>query len=147
MSSTRPPKKSSPASTKCGSRAPQSQRRITLQKRPKRNRGLSLPLPLCAPSPSSSRSHSLSLQAPSPIADGEVPLDGYRRAVDDQTLIVSACHAYYQTGFKQDLDAIGEILGLLEEYDLTDNTLVIFASDNGAGPTWRNAPLRGGKSR
>lgn len=43
------------------------------------------------------------------VADGEVPLDGYRRSVDDQTLIVSACHGYYQTGFKQDLDAIVEI--------------------------------------
>ncbi|MFV2007785.1 MAG: aminotransferase class V-fold PLP-dependent enzyme, partial [Longimicrobiales bacterium] len=40
------------------------------------------------------------------VADGEVPLDGYRSAVDDDTLIVSACHGYYQTGFKQDLDAI-----------------------------------------
>ena len=43
------------------------------------------------------------------VVDGEVPLDGYRGAVDDDTLIVSACHGYYQTGFKQDLDAIVEI--------------------------------------
>ena len=44
-----------------------------------------------------------------PVVDGEVPLDGYRSTVDDGTLIVSACHGYYQTGFKQDVDAIVEI--------------------------------------
>lgn len=40
---------------------------------------------------------------------GAVPLDGYRTAVDRETLIVSACHGYYQTGFKQDVASIAQI--------------------------------------
>jgi arylsulfatase A len=44
-------------------------------------------------------------------------------------------------------DAIGDILDLLDDYDLAENTIVLFSSDNGAGPKWRNAPLNGGKSR
>ncbi len=39
-------------------------------------------------------------------------------------------------------DAIGEILDTLEEFDLAENTLVIFTSDNGAH---QNEPLRDGK--
>ncbi|MCC6796367.1 MAG: sulfatase-like hydrolase/transferase [Candidatus Hydrogenedentes bacterium] len=45
---------------------------------------------------------------------------------------------------------VGNILGKLNEHDLTDNTLVIFISDNG-GPTpqitSQNGPLRGFKSQ
>lgn len=37
------------------------------------------------------------------------PTDGYRDAIDDETLIVSAAHAHYQTGAKQDIAAIGEL--------------------------------------
>ena len=42
--------------------------------------------------------------------------------------------------------AVGRILGVLDELDLADNTLVIFTGDNGGllGPT-DNAPLRSGK--
>jgi arylsulfatase A-like enzyme len=43
-------------------------------------------------------------------------------------------------------DAIGEMLGLLDEYGIADNTLVIFLSDNGGGGGSDNHPLRGGKS-
>ena len=42
----------------------------------------------------------------------------------------------------------GEVLKTLDELGLTENTLVIFASDNGASPSpthGSNAPLRGGK--
>ncbi len=42
-------------------------------------------------------------------------------------------------------DAIGEVLGLLDEYELTDNTIVVFFSDNGGSGGADNAPLRGHK--
>jgi selenocysteine lyase/cysteine desulfurase len=41
-----------------------------------------------------------------PVQDGIIPLDGYRNALNEKTQIVSACHGYYQTGFKQDLSEI-----------------------------------------
>jgi len=44
-------------------------------------------------------------------------------------------------------EAIGQIMQLLDEHSLTDNTLVIFLSDNGGGRgTADNSQLRGGKS-
>ena len=43
------------------------------------------------------------------VVDGDVPEDGYRKAVDDTTAVMSACHGYYQTGAKQDLDALVRI--------------------------------------
>lgn len=42
-------------------------------------------------------------------------------------------------------DAIGQLLGLLDEYQIADNTIVVFFSDNGGGGGSDNAPLRGGK--
>lgn len=42
-------------------------------------------------------------------------------------------------------DAIGEVLNLLDEYELTDNTIVVFFSDNGGSGGADNAPLRGHK--
>ena len=45
-------------------------------------------------------------------------------------------------------EIIGEMLDLLEKRGISDNTLVIFFSDNGgSGSTADNSPLRGGKSR
>jgi len=43
-------------------------------------------------------------------------------------------------------DAIGELLELLDAYEIADNTLVIFLSDNGGSGIADNAPLRGRKS-
>jgi arylsulfatase A-like enzyme len=44
-------------------------------------------------------------------------------------------------------EAVGQIMQLLDEYKMTDNTLVIFLSDNGGSRgTADNGPLRGGKS-
>ena len=43
--------------------------------------------------------------------------------------------------------AIGEVLDLLDEYGLAENTIVIFFSDNGGSGGADNSPLRGGKSR
>lgn len=45
-------------------------------------------------------------------------------------------------------EAIGEMLNLLDEYDIADNTIVIFFSDNGGSSGFSiNAPLRGHKSQ
>ena len=44
-------------------------------------------------------------------------------------------------------DAIGEVLELLDRYELTENTLVLFFSDNGGGGGADNMPLRGGKAQ
>lgn len=43
--------------------------------------------------------------------------------------------------------AIGEILGLLDQYNISDNTMVIFFSDNGGANGSDNTPLRGGKGQ
>lgn len=43
-------------------------------------------------------------------------------------------------------DAIGELLDLLDEHEIADNTLVIFLSDNGGSGIADNTPLRGRKS-
>lgn len=44
-----------------------------------------------------------------PVRDGQLYLEDYWRAIDDQTALVSATHVYYQNGFKQDLAAIADI--------------------------------------
>ena len=44
-------------------------------------------------------------------------------------------------------DAIGEVLGLLDEFNLTDDTLVVFFSDNGGSGDADNSPLRGRKAQ
>ncbi len=44
-------------------------------------------------------------------------------------------------------EAIGRVLGLLDEYEIADNTLVIFFSDNGGGGPADNGPLRGRKAQ
>ena len=44
-----------------------------------------------------------------PVRDGVVHLEDYERVIDEETLLVSACHAYYQNGFKQDLAAIAKL--------------------------------------
>jgi arylsulfatase A len=41
--------------------------------------------------------------------------------------------------------AIGEVLDLLDDFGLAENTIVIFFSDNGGSGAADNAPLRGGK--
>jgi len=43
--------------------------------------------------------------------------------------------------------AIGRVLGLLDQYNIADNTIVIFFSDNGGGGASDNTPLRGGKGQ
>ena len=43
--------------------------------------------------------------------------------------------------------AIGRVLDLLDQYKISDNTIVIFFSDNGGGGGADNTPLRGGKGQ
>ena len=43
-----------------------------------------------------------------PAVDGIIPAEGYEGVLDEKTLLVSACHGYYQSGFKQDIGAIVE---------------------------------------
>jgi len=43
--------------------------------------------------------------------------------------------------------AIGDVLSLLDEYRLAENTIVIFFSDNGGSGGADNSPLRGGKGQ
>lgn len=44
-----------------------------------------------------------------PVREGTVRLEDYEAAIDDRTLLVSACHAYYQNGFVQDIQQIAEL--------------------------------------
>ncbi len=53
-------------------------------------------------------------------------------------------HGYMAAVTRMD-DAIGRLLDLLDEYELTERTIVIFFSDNGGGSGSDNAPLRGRK--
>lgn len=42
-------------------------------------------------------------------------------------------------------DAIGQVLNLLDQYQIADNTIVVFFSDNGGGGGADNSPLKGKK--
>ncbi len=44
-----------------------------------------------------------------PLREGQLHLGDYEARVDRHTLVVSACHGYYRTGFKQDLAPIVEL--------------------------------------
>jgi selenocysteine lyase/cysteine desulfurase len=44
-----------------------------------------------------------------PTRDGAIDLDSYQNLIDERTRVVSACRAWYQTGFKQDIRAIADI--------------------------------------
>jgi selenocysteine lyase/cysteine desulfurase len=45
-----------------------------------------------------------------PVTDGRIDLPAYEAVVTDRTAIVSACHAYFLNGFKQDLKALAELV-------------------------------------
>ncbi|MFQ5747186.1 MAG: aminotransferase class V-fold PLP-dependent enzyme [Gemmatimonadota bacterium] len=44
-----------------------------------------------------------------PVRDGVVRLEDYDAEIDEETLLVSATHAYYQNGFVQDVGAIASL--------------------------------------
>jgi len=44
-----------------------------------------------------------------PVEDGVIATEAYDAAIDDRTRVVSACHAYYQNGWIQDIEGISDI--------------------------------------
>lgn len=78
-------------------------------------------------------------------------IDAYRSQVDPKDAQRSPTYAAMIESMD---DAVGVLLDTLERLGLSDNTLVIFASDNGGNmyneidgvPPTSNAPLRGGKA-
>jgi selenocysteine lyase/cysteine desulfurase len=44
-----------------------------------------------------------------PVRDGVLHLDDYERLLDERVAVVSACHAHYLTGFRQDVAAIARL--------------------------------------
>ena len=47
-------------------------------------------------------------------------------AIDDETLLVSACHGHYQTGFKQDIGAVADIAEKSMQYLYNDGEFWYF---------------------
>ncbi len=45
-----------------------------------------------------------------PVRNGEIRLEDYERLIDEDTVLTSATHVYYQNGFKQDLKDIARIV-------------------------------------
>lgn len=43
------------------------------------------------------------------LRGGRLPQESYEEVVDERTLLISACHGYYQTGYRQDLPAVVEV--------------------------------------
>ena len=44
-----------------------------------------------------------------PVEEGQISIDRYADVLDDTVALVSACHGYYQTGFKQDLEVLVDL--------------------------------------
>ncbi|MEM1296440.1 MAG: sulfatase [Verrucomicrobiota bacterium] len=73
---------------------------------------------------------------------------GFKRSSDPDGVFDERVAAEY-VAMVQHLDAsVGRLLDKLDELGLTENTLVLFLSDNGGlTRVWRNDPLRGGKGQ
>ena len=71
-----------------------------------------------------------------------------KRYGDPVTVSNKAARMAHYLGSVTAMDAaIGEVLDLLDQFGLTDNTIVIFFSDNGGSGGADNSPLRAGKAR
>jgi len=55
-----------------------------------------------------------------PLVDGEIRLEDYDRLMDERTFLASITHVYYQTGYKQDLKAVADIIHSKGGYVLVD---------------------------
>ncbi len=55
-----------------------------------------------------------------PLRDGELLLEDYRRMMDERTAMAAITHVYYQTGYKQDLEAVAEVIHNQGGYVLVD---------------------------
>lgn len=103
-----------------------------------RNRPFFLYLPFNAP-------HSAAnLDSPAG-KDAQAPEEYIARYPEGKTTRESARRNYMAAITCMD-DAIGKLLDTLDKNGLTNNTLVIFLSDNGGAGPGDNAPLRGGKA-
>ena len=72
-----------------------------------------------------------------PLSAPESYLDKYKHLNKTSALRAAVLDAFDE--------AVGRILRAIETQGLSDNTLVVFISDNGADQTGRNIPFRGGK--
>jgi arylsulfatase A-like enzyme len=83
-----------------------------------------------------------------PFSAPHTPFQAPRDYVDLFEHVEDVNKRVYYAMIKALDDAVGSILGTLEELGLEENTLILFASDNG-GATYtgatENAPLKGGK--
>ncbi|MCY2984866.1 MAG: sulfatase-like hydrolase/transferase [Planctomycetota bacterium] len=72
-----------------------------------------------------------------PLSAPESYLDKYKSLSKGNALRAAVVDAFDE--------AVGRILRAIETHGLSENTLVLFISDNGADQTGRNIPFRGGK--
>lgn len=81
-----------------------------------------------------------------PVQSRADDLAYFKKKAKDPGLIGFKSPTY--AGLVKGMDrSIGEVMDKLDELKLSDNTVVIFISDNGGHPRYtRNTPLRGGKS-
>ena len=55
-----------------------------------------------------------------PLNDGQLRLEDYDALLDDRTFLTSVTHVYYQTGYKQDLKAVADVVHRHGAYLLVD---------------------------
>lgn len=80
-----------------------------------------------------------------PVQGKQAMVKKYRAKIAENSSLLQTNAGYAAMTESLD-DAVGAVRRKLEELKLADNTVVIFASDNGGRiPTTSNAPLRGGK--
>ncbi len=83
------------------------------------------------------------LDQPNPVQAPQEYMDMYSEPVDER----ERRRTQHKAAITCMDDAIGEILKRVDDLGLTDNTIVIFVSDNGGSGRANNGPLRGQKSQ
>ena len=73
---------------------------------------------------------------------------GFKRSSDAEGLFTERVTADYLAMIEHLDESVGRVMDRLEDLKLTENTFVLFLSDNGGlTRVWRNDPLRGGKGQ